>query len=201
VSVALSTLRVPRTWGKTYPSLKPLGSWMVDLAQRCEFFTVWIDSRLPQCWWLPAMTYPTGFLTAILQVAARANGVSIDTLSYDNPILTTNDTSTLGDYPKDGVYVSGLYLEGATWNFPGGFLEESRPMELVSEMPIIHFKPVEGKKKSTKGMYVCPLYMYPVRSGTRERPSYVYSVDIRGGRFSSEFWTKRGVAMLLATSG
>ena len=157
VSNALSTLRVPRTWGKTYPSLKPLGSWMVDLAQRCEFFTMWIDSKLPTCWWLPAMTYPTGFLTAILQVAARANGVSIDTLSYDNPVLTTNDESTLGDYPKDGVYVSGFYLEGATWNFAGGFLEESRPMELVSDMPIIHFKPVEGKKKSTKGMYVCPI--------------------------------------------
>ena len=56
------------------------------------------------------------------------------------------------------------------------------------------------KKKGSKGMYTCPLYMYPVRSGTRERPSYVYSIEIRGGRFSSEFWTKRGVAMLLATS-
>ena len=171
VSIALTTLKVPRTWGKTYPSLKPLGAWMVDLGQRIEFFTMWIDSKLPTCWWLPAMTYPTGFLTAILQVAARANGVSIDTLSYDNPVLTTSDATTITDYPKDGVYVSGLYLEGATWNFPGGFLEESRPMELVSGLPIIQFKPVEGKKKNPKGIYICPLYMYPIRSGTRERPS------------------------------
>ena len=42
--MALSTLKVPRIRGKTYP-LKPLGSWMVDLNQRIEFFTIWIDSR------------------------------------------------------------------------------------------------------------------------------------------------------------
>jgi dynein heavy chain len=56
-------------------------------------------------------------------------------------------------------------------------------MELLCNMPIIHFKPVEGKKKTQKGMYTCPLYMYPVRSGTRERPSFVHSLDIRCGHF------------------
>ena len=73
-------------------------------------------------------------------------------------------------------------------------------MELLSVMPVIHFKPVEGKRKAAKGFYSCPLYMYPVRSGSRERPSYVVTVDLKGGKFSSDFWTKRGVAMLLSTS-
>ncbi len=195
---ALNTLKVPRIWGSTYPSLKPLGTWIVDLQRRVDFFVGWVDQAMPTCWWLPALTYPTGFLTAVLQVAARMNGVSIDSLSYDTPVLNTADTSTITAYPKDGVYVSGVFLEGATWNYAGCFLEESRPMELLTVMPIIHFKPSEGKKKVSKGMYVCPLYMYPVRSGTRERPSFVYSVEIRGGRFSSDFWTKRGVALLLS---
>ena len=145
------------------------------------------------------MTYPTGFLTAVLQVSARLNGVSIDTLSYETPVLVSADKTSLTGYPKDGVYVSGIFLEGATWNFTGGILEESRPMELLSQMPIIHFKPVEGKRKALKGYYTCPLYMYPIRSGSRERPSYVVSVDLKGGKFSSDFWTKRGVAMLLST--
>ena len=78
--------------------------------------------------------------------------------------------------------------------------DRSRPMELISTMPIIHFKPVEGKRRSAKGFYTCPVYMYPVRSGSRERPSYVVSVELRGGKFSSDFWTKRGVAILLSTS-
>jgi dynein heavy chain len=196
---ALSQLRVPKLWGKTYPSLKPLGSWMRDLMMRVEFFTGWVDEALPMCWWLPAMTYPTGFLTAVLQVSARMNGVSIDSLSYETPVQITADKHSIVTYPKDGVYVVGLYLEGATWSFTGGFLEESRPMELISHMPIIHFKPVEGKRRAAKGFYTCPLYMYPVRSGSRERPSYVATVELRGGKFSSDFWTKRGVAMLLST--
>lgn len=199
VMISLGQLKVPKIWGSTYPSMKPLASWMRDLSARVEFFNGWVVDCLPQCWWLPAMTYPSGFLTAVLQVSARANGVSIDSLSYDVPVLTSADKSSVTSYPKDGVYVYGLYVEGATWNFPGGFLEESRPMELISTMPILHFKPVEGKRKQLKGFYTCPLYMYPVRSGSRERPSYVVSVDLRGGKFSADFWTKRGVAMLLST--
>lgn len=35
---ALVTQRVPKSWGKTYPSLKPLGSWFTDLIDRCEQF-------------------------------------------------------------------------------------------------------------------------------------------------------------------
>ena len=79
-----------------------------------------------------------------------------------------------------------------------GFLEVPKPMELIARMPIIHFKPVEGKRKVIKGMYSCPIYMFPIRTGTRERPSYVISADLRGGRFTSDFWCKRGVALLLS---
>ena len=200
VMLALTQLKVPKTWGSTYPSQKPLGSWMPDLIVRIDFFSEWVEDSLPKCWWLPAMTYPTGFLTAILQVSARMNGVSIDSLSYETPVSTTGDAASVTTYPKDGVMVHGLYIEGATWAFDGGFVEESRPMELISPMPIIHFKPTEGKRKADrKGYYTCPLYMYPVRSGTRERPSYVASVELRAGKFTSDFWTKRGVAMLLST--
>ena len=133
-------------------------------------------------------------------MSARANGVSIDSLSYETVVLTSNEKSSVQAYPRDGVYTSGIYIEGATWNFSGGMLEESRPMELLSIMPIIHFKPVEGKRKVAKGFYSCPLYMYPIRSGSRERPSYVVTVDLKGGKFSADFWTKRGVAMLLSTA-
>jgi dynein heavy chain, axonemal len=200
VMLALSNRQVPRIWGSTYPSLKPLGSWIKDLIQRVDFFSSWAEDRLPNAWWLPAMTYPAGFLTAVLQVSARMNGVSIDSLSYETTVLTSSDRSTITAAPKDGVYVYGIFIEGSTWNFPGGFLEESRPMELISPMPIIHFKPIEGKRRAARGFYACPLYLYPIRSGTRERPSYVVTVDLKSGKFTADFWTKRGVAMLLSTS-
>lgn len=199
--VAVAQLKVPRLWGSAYPSLKLLGPWIRDLNERVQFFTSWVEDKLPDVWWLPAMTYPTSFLTAILQVAARANGLSIDSLNYETVILPTADKTKVGGHPNEGIYVSGISIEGATWNYEDGHLEDSRPMELISSMPIIHFKPVEGKKKSSKGIYTCPLYMYPIRSGTRERPSYVVSVDVKSGpKVAAEHWVKRGVAMLLSTN-
>ena len=48
---------------------------------------------------------------------------------------------------------------------------------------------------STEGIYQCPLYLYPIRTGTRERPSFMIWVDLRretvDGRRSLEIWDLR----------
>jgi dynein heavy chain len=72
--------------------------------------------------------------------------------------------------------------------------------ELFCPMPIVHFKPAENKKKAGRGVYVCPLYMYPVRTGTRERPSFMIPVELKSGSMEPEFWVKRGTALLLSLS-
>lgn len=52
-----------------YPSLKHLGSWARDLRARVEHFANWAETlRPPLFFWLAAYTFPTGFLTAVLQV-------------------------------------------------------------------------------------------------------------------------------------
>ena len=73
-------------------------------------------------------------------------------------------------------------------------------MELYAPMPIIHFRPMQAgnKKKVGKTIYMCPLYMYPVRTGSRERPSYVATIELKSGNATPEFWTKRGTAILLS---
>jgi len=48
------------------------------------------------------------------------------------------------------------------------------------------------------GIYSCPAYYYPRRTGTRERPSFIVAVDLRSGEKVSEHWTKRGTALLLS---
>ena len=100
--------------------------------------------------------------------------------------------------PKEGAFVKGLFLEGAGWSYDNSCLCEPEPMELVYHMPIIHFKPVEAKKSKAKGMYACPLYLYPLRTGSRERPSWMLNIDIKSGQSEPETWVKRGTAMLLA---
>eukprot|EP00752_Nemacystus_decipiens_P009956 g8879.t1 len=197
ISQALLQGKVPASWSKCYPSLKPLGAWMRDLIQRAEHIRGWAMVAMPKVFWLPCMTYPSGFLTALLQTSARKNGIAIDTLSWEFSVLG-QDTSALSSYPKEGAYCEGLFLDGARWNRQEGCLEEPPPMELFYQMPVIHFKPVESKKKASKGVYVCPTYMYPLRTGSRERPSFVIAAELRAGKHPSEFWTKRGVAMLLS---
>lgn len=52
---------------------------------------------------------------------------------------------------QDGVYIKGLFLQGAGWEKKNSILVEANPMQLVCLMPTIHFKPVENKKKVAKG--------------------------------------------------
>ncbi|CAM9527837.1 unnamed protein product, partial [Phaeothamnion confervicola] len=209
IVVALADFKVPHAWGACYPSAKPLGAWVADLGQRVDQIRRWGLTAMPAVFWLPGMTYPTGFLTALLQTSARKNGIAIDTLSWEFTVGGGPGGGGAGHGAGhggghaaaiEGAYCDGLFLEGARWNRAEGCLEEPLPMELFSPVPPIHFRPVESKKKAPKGTYLCPAYMYPVRTGTRERPSFVIAADLPAGRHPAEFWTKRGVALLLSVA-
>jgi len=191
--------KVPSSWSMTYPSCKPLGPWLRDLELRIAQMKSWINDGIPPVFWLSGFTYPSGFLTGILQTTARNHGIAIDNLSWEFFVLDKK-REEITEGPKEGVYMSGIYLEGAKWDNERGSLTEPNVMELSSPMPIIYFKPIEGKKKGLKNVYSCPLYMYPIRTGSRERPSFVLNVDLESGDVVPEHWVKRGVALLLSTS-
>ncbi|KAM5307672.1 dynein axonemal heavy chain 2 [Glossophaga mutica] len=189
---------VPPLWGKAYPSQKPLAAWTRDLALRVEQFELWASrARPPVIFWLSGFTFPTGFLTAVLQSSARQNNISVDSLSWEF-IVSTVDDSNLVYPPKDGVWVRGLYLEGAGWDRKNSCLVEAEPMQLVCLMPTIHFRPTESRKKSAKGMYSCPCYYYPNRAGSSDRASFVIGIDLRCGTMTSDHWIKRGTALLMS---
>jgi hypothetical protein len=52
--------------------------------------------------------------------------------------------------PAEGVYVHGLYLEGAGWNKNEKRLEESQPKELYYTFPILHVSAVSVAAGSDK---------------------------------------------------
>ena len=211
---ALANNKVPGLYLKAYPSLKPLGSWTRDLQLRLLQIKNWITGTYPKTYWLAGFTYPSCFLTAVLQTTARKNAIPIDTLVFEFQVSNIHSEKELPkDPPKEGVFVKEMFLEGAGWDMENLCLCEPNPMELVVDMPITLFKPVEnkagetsssskkdGKKGATKGKgtYQCPLYMYPVRTGSRERPSFMIMVDLKSGAGDSDFWIKRGTALLLS---
>ena len=75
--------QVPPQWSKAFPSLKPLGAWTRDLIERVEQFSTWATTTHPPVlFWLSGFTFPTGFLTAVLQTAARKNNVCTQIMVY-----------------------------------------------------------------------------------------------------------------------
>ncbi|KAF3697610.1 Dynein heavy chain 2, axonemal Axonemal beta dynein heavy chain 2 Ciliary dynein heavy chain 2 [Channa argus] len=123
--------------------------------------------------------------------------ISVDTLSWEFIVSTVDDSNLLYP-PKDGVFVRGLYLEGAGWDKKNSCLVEAEPMQMVCPIPTIHFKPVENRKKMAKNMYLCPCYYLPVRSGKGDRASFVIGIEIKSGAMTPDHWIKRGTALLMS---
>ena len=87
---------------QAYPSNKPLGNWTRDLVLRVEQFAKWATTaHQPVIFWMSGFTFPTGFLTAVLQTCARQNNVSVDSLSWEF-VVSTVDDSNITQQPKVG---------------------------------------------------------------------------------------------------
>jgi dynein heavy chain len=101
--------KVPALWkGKSYPSLKPLGGYVVDLKSRLEFFQTWIDTGLPPFYWINKFYFTQGFLTGAIQNYARKYKIAIDGLIFDFEIVQEENPVP----PEDGINVYGMFIEG-----------------------------------------------------------------------------------------
>lgn len=194
---------VPVAWLRvSYPSLKPLASWTRDLMARVEQLACWAAGTYPRAYWLGGFWHPASFLSAVLQTAARRGGTPVDgmTLAY-TPVMSANDRDVPAP-PREGVYIKGFFLEGAGWDFQAGCLKQPAPMELIVPMPLMHFRPVESKRRAatlaSEAFYACPLYAHPGRSAG---DCSLGTVDLRAGVEGSadpELWVMRGTALLLS---
>ena len=193
---ALFDGKVPLMWkAKSYPSLKPLGGYIVDLKSRLEFFQNWIDKGIPPFYWINKFYFTQGFLTGAIQNYARKYGIAIDKLVFDFEMVQEENPPP----PEDGINVYGLFIEGCKWNYSKRMLDESDPKTLFVKCPMIWFKPCLKDEVKNYPSYDCPVYKTLERRGTLmttgHSTNFVLMLRMPSEKPRSH-WIKRGVAML-----
>ncbi|CAK4711321.1 unnamed protein product [Aphanomyces euteiches] len=203
---------------KAWPSKKSLTGWFVDMIKRHQQLQMWsTDFVTPFSLWLPGLFNPTAYTTACLQVTSRRKMMPLNKMTVETHMTVFPNVDAVNYYPDDGVFVHGLYIEGARWNTLeeisnrykvgtspatecGGVIVDSNPKELLWMMPVVYVKAVETKplwEPTSVGylrhdplVYECPVYLTRFRG-----PTYVLLATLPTdcGR---EKWVLRGVALL-----
>merc|ERR1711972_541212 len=129
---SLNLNQVPPAWLKICGQIGPTGSynrknlasWWADLQLRWKQLEEWqaptkpVEQLVPSVWY-PGTFNPMGYVTACMQVTARANSYSLDSMRVQMDVTTIFDISTIESQPSYGTYVHGLYMEGARWDMEG----------------------------------------------------------------------------------
>ena len=105
--------------------------------------------------------------------------------------VTKWDTKVVDGYAREGIYVTGSWLEKARWDMTSNSLEDSRPKEMFVIMPVINCKAGLQSEKEEANFYICPTYYVPTR-----RPHDIFPAQLRT-RHPPAKWVLGGVALIL----
>ncbi|XP_053350448.1 dynein axonemal heavy chain 5 [Clarias gariepinus] len=194
--------RVPKLWQRISWESATLGFWYTELLERNQQFHSWTFGSRPHQFWLTGFFNPQGFLTAMRQETTRANlakGWALDTVVLLNNVTRLMREDVTGPPPGDtgGVYIYGLFLDGAGWDKRNSRLAESSPKVLFTPMPVVHVYAVsnvnmaEIKRPQGTSLYTCPVYRKPKRTDL----NFIFNVFLQSIQ-NPDHWTLRGVALL-----
>uniref|UniRef100_A0A8B9SWZ3 Dynein heavy chain 5, axonemal n=1 Tax=Anas platyrhynchos TaxID=8839 RepID=A0A8B9SWZ3_ANAPL len=193
--------RIPKLWFRISWESTTLGFWFTELLERNQQFSSWLLDGRPNQFWMTGFFNPQGFLTAMRQETTRMNlakGWELDSVVLHNEVTKMMKEDVAGPPPADigGVYIYGLFLEGAGWDRRNSKLVESAPKVLFTSLPVVHVYAVSttvlhDPKKQQGSVYSCPVYKKPRRTDL----TYIFSLYLKTVQ-NPDHWTLRGVALL-----
>ncbi|XP_076873752.1 dynein axonemal heavy chain 6 isoform X2 [Brachyhypopomus gauderio] len=214
--------QVPESWSSSaYPSLKPLGSWVRDLALRTAFIHSWVRRGQPKSFWISGFFFPQGFLTGVLQNHARKYNLPIDELNfrfhvvpvYRDQAAVTEGLKNLSsgmeldldqELPavEDGVLVHGMFMDASRWDDVAMVMEDALPRVMNPMLPVVHFEP-QRNYTPEEWLYHAPLYKTSARAGTLSTTghstNFVVTVMLPSNK-PSDYWISKASALLCQLS-
>jgi dynein heavy chain len=196
--------KVPNSWVETVAGdsiswkSNNLGLWISELTSRYQQYLTWTSEGSPTSYWLPGFFNPQGFLTSVKQHLTREHAKEGWTLNDVQQQLdvTPHDLDRIREPPKNGIFIHGLYLEGASWDRKEGTLREPMPRQLTSPLPVIRLtyqqKENRGRRSQTDHEYACPAYRYKERTGKY----YLFSFNLPTKDQQAQHWVLRGTCIL-----
>merc|ERR1712178_485546 len=144
-----------------------MGDLLIRVAQLVE----WTDNvETPAVLWISGLFNPMSYLTAIMQVTARAEGLPLDGLILRTEVKNTERAEDFPNFAPAGAYITGLFLEGAAWEAgrgeEQGYLVDMQLKELHPIVPIVHVTAIRRELKQTTAIYECPVYQTTQRGPT-----------------------------------
>ena len=207
---AIFDAKVPNDWvvsaagDETSWQAPTIGFWAAGLGSRDEQLRKWIAGKgRPKSYWFPGWSNAAGFLTAVQQEVTRRHrneGWALDGVRVDSEVTEYDRAEQVRNPPPEGVYISGLSLDGAIWDKSSASLAEAKPKVLFCEMPILFVTAVSKTAKKSGdlgpfGGFSCPVYKY-----VRRTDRYIiFSVNLPTQQ-KPDHWILRGVALLCFTS-
>ena len=205
---AIYDAKVPHSWvyrtgGDEFSWIgSTLGVWFAGLLDRNRQICSWLKHGRPNSFWLTGFFNPQGFLTSMRQEVTRqhhADKWALDDVVFHTEVSDFERPDQVRQPPKEGVFIHGLLLDGASWDRQEGSLAESSPKILFSPLPLLYVTAITKAQKKSRsgdfgpyGGYECPCYKYP----TRTDKHLIFTVTISSREHKPSHWTLRGVALL-----
>lgn len=99
-------------WAKyAYASKKDMLNWFDDLLLRIAQLDEYAEELIaPISLWISGLFNPMSYLTAIMQVTARNEGLALDNMMLKSTVLNIEKPKDCAERPEAGAFIHGFFL-------------------------------------------------------------------------------------------